>query len=749
MSPRTVLAIASLPIASLAFATPPVEIVVDRDDVIVTTSCRLRIADGPIADRNGDGVVRIVAEGILVEIGGTLRGAPPDADPDTFSGIGIVVAAPNVTLANGGVSGFKVGVKVEEADGATIANLDLSDNFATRLRSTPEREAVEDWLRPHENDDGEWADRYGAGLLVRDSDDVTIRDLFVRRTQNGILLDRVERARIHDNDCSFLSGWGLALWRSSFNRIARNAFDFCVRGYSHGVYNRGQDSAGILLFEQCTDNVIAFNSATHGGDGIFAFAGREALGEVSRRDDSEPTDGDVGWHLGRGNTRNVLLGNDVSHAVAHGIETTFSRGVVIAGNRMDGCGICGVWAGYGSDSLIVDNDFVGNGRLGYGAERGGVNIEHGRGNRILANRFRDNACGVRLWWDEDPHLATLPWSAANGTESRDEVVARNLFDGDEIAIELLRTEAAVVAGNRFTDVGTELVADDASRSTLREGPEPAMAPEVDLEVLAQNLPGRGTPIGARSKLAGRERIVMTEWGPYAWDRPLLSVVDRSMAKDRYRLLGAEATGAQVLGAGSLRTLLRGDGTVEVICERPGRVCPYRLRVSHDRGRFETEGLLAPANWTVRLFRSPTDPRDDPKRWRAAADAEIATLLENGGALVTVPAIEFDFGMSGPAAVPSLAADASARAMPADGFGLVAETTLVFPPGRWRLRTVSDDGIRLLRDGEILFERWDRHAATADIAEFALAEETSVDLRIEWFELDGAATLSFDVERLGD
>ena len=36
------------------------------------------------------------------------------------------------------------------------------------------------------------------------------------------------------------------MWRSSATSFHRNAFDFCVRGYSHGVYNRGQDSAGIL-----------------------------------------------------------------------------------------------------------------------------------------------------------------------------------------------------------------------------------------------------------------------------------------------------------------------------------------------------------------------------------------------------------------------------------------------------------------------------------------------------------------------
>ena len=78
---------------------------------------------------------------------------------------------------------------------------------------------------------------------------MTVRECRVWHGQNALLLVRVTDAKVYDNDFSFNSGWGLALWRSSRNVISRNAIDFCVRGYSHGVYNRGQDSAGILMFE--------------------------------------------------------------------------------------------------------------------------------------------------------------------------------------------------------------------------------------------------------------------------------------------------------------------------------------------------------------------------------------------------------------------------------------------------------------------------------------------------------------------
>jgi len=37
--------------------------------------------------------------------------------------------------------------------------------------------------------------------------------------------------------------------------------------------------------------------------------------------------------------------------------------------------------------LIAGNDFEGNGEMGYGLERGGVNIDHGGDNTIVRNRF--------------------------------------------------------------------------------------------------------------------------------------------------------------------------------------------------------------------------------------------------------------------------------------------------------------------------------------------------------------------------
>jgi parallel beta-helix repeat protein len=465
----------------------------------IERSCRVELPAEPLPDPEGRGALEIAGEGITVELAGELCGAARDALPDTLDGIGIRVTGRGATVRGTRVSGYRVAIRVE-ADGVTLEDCVLMDNFRQRLRSTPAKEAEEDWLEPHGNDAGEWLARYGAAIHVERARGVTVRRTRVREGQNGLVLDRCEGAAVYDNDFSFLSGWGIALWRSSDNALARNACDFCVRGYSHGVYNRGQDSAGILLFEQCSRNTIAENSATHCGDGLFAFAGQEALG-------STPRPSDAFDYRERGCNENEIWGNDFSYAAAHGLELTFGFRNRIAHNQLSGNAICGIWAGYSRGTAIFDNRFADNGQAGYGLERGGVNIEHGQGNVIASNRFDGNACGVHLWWDRDEGLEKLPWLLANGDDSQAFVVD-NEFTRDAVAIQARGPTTVVVSGNRMNGVGIEFQSEPAVQR-IEASPDEIPRPELS----RMELPGTSRPVGARAHLRGREHIRMGEWGP--------------------------------------------------------------------------------------------------------------------------------------------------------------------------------------------------------------------------------------------
>lgn len=229
---------------------------------------------------NGDDLgksaaITIQGDGVVVDFNGaTLRGSAETAEPDKRAGTGIRIVGSNVTIKNAHVHGYKLGLIARDCQGLRILNCDFSYNWKQRLLSTVEREDESDWMSYHHNESEEWL-RYGAGIYLSGCKDFEVKGTRITGGQCGLMLTRCERGLAWNNDFSFLSGLGIGMYRSSDNRIMHNHIDWCVRGFSYGVYNRGQDSAGILVFEQCNRNTFAYNSATHGGDGFFLW-GRPA-----------------------------------------------------------------------------------------------------------------------------------------------------------------------------------------------------------------------------------------------------------------------------------------------------------------------------------------------------------------------------------------------------------------------------------------------------------------------------------------
>lgn len=723
----------------------------------VDRSCRVVIEPGRVAAVGGEeGAIRIEADGITVEFadGSALRGAPVERDLDQLVGTGIVVDGHrDVTLRGLRVSGYKVGVRAVNASGLTIDGASFEGMYAQRLSSTPAAEDGADWLWPHRNDEDEWTKNYGAAVSVKNATGVTIRGVRVRRGQNGILLGRVNDSRVYDNDCSFLSGWGIGMWRSSGNVVSRNALDFCIRGYSHGVYNRGQDSAGILMFEQCCRNIIAENSATHGGDGFFGFAGREALGEpwMEAHKGQQPPEDVIAFRKGRGCNENMLVGNDFSFAAAHGIEMTFSFGNRFENNRLEGNGICGVWGGYSAETVIAGNTIKGNGLSGSGREGGGINIEHGRGNRIVANTFAGDSVGVKLWGGDAPALEKTPWGLANGEKdgagvvrvpSARNVIAGNTFERERVGVHLRKSEETVLAENTMREVGTDVDTDGAVQA---EGKAPERPAASRVEAL-----GAMRPVGAVGRLDGREAIVMGEWGPWDHASPLLRERGRERAGMVYDVFGA---GAEMIRAtvveGKSRALVdqimskggSGRGSVRVDASELGPgVWPYRVRIKGERDGFawEVAGTIVNAKWAVTVFPWENDPLKDLAAWRAEAGGPRAVGCE-------VSEIDWPLGYKGPGMIAPAVKDAK---IGANMYGVITRTRLPLEPGEWVVKTLSDDGVRVIVDGNTIIERWDIHGPTPDRAVIRVERAREVEIVVEYFQNDGFATLSVGIERGG-
>ncbi len=478
------------------------EIELKEDDTRITQSVSVKPLVYRISDSNENGIIHIRGDNLVIDFqGATLEGhLKSGLMPSMFFGIGVFAQnCKNLTIKNLNVRGVRVGIYLKNCESVVLENCDVSDNYRQKLKSTPQKEDESDWLFGHQNDANEWL-RYGAGIYVEDCKAVTVRNCRARNGQNGICLVRVNDSWIYDNDMSFLSGWGLAMWRSSRNEISHNRFDWCLRGFSYGVYQRGQDSAGILVYEQCNDNVIAFNSATHSGDGFFLYAGNETLEKTGEG----------------GCNRNLIYKNDFSFAVANGIEATFSQGNMFIDNLLEDCEH-GIWAGYSYDSLILRNTIRNC--------VNGISIEYGHGNQIVGNRFERAKNGIRIWGNDVDTFQGKPFSRKNDTHSRDYRIVSNQFVGGQTAIFLRLSSNILIHDNRIGAPLGLLLDERCVDVTLGkwEGEIKGAQPQQILEVLLPDfekfwktpkLRGTANPFSKPGEPRGRRHMAVDEWGPY-------------------------------------------------------------------------------------------------------------------------------------------------------------------------------------------------------------------------------------------
>lgn len=647
-----------------------------------------------------------------------LRGADADADPDTFRGLAVLIdGGENVTIRNLRAHGYKIGVLARRTSRLHITGGDLSYNWKPRLYSLVEHESLLDWMSYHHNDKDEWLES-GAGIYLADSNDAEIDNTTIVQGQNGVMLARSNNARIWNNSFSFLSGLGIALYRASGNTIMHNRVDWCVRGYSHTFYNRGQDSAGILIYEQSNKNIVAFNSVTHGGDGLFLWAGQTTM-------DS-----------GQGGANdNLFYDNDFSFAPTNGMEATFSRNVFY-GNRVEECWH-GLWGGYSFESWVVGNRFARNVEA--------IAIEHGQDNRITDNLFDRDETAIRLWRNltQDPNWG---YPKARDTRSRDYVIAGNRFTGNATALKIAETQNVRVLTNTFEKVTTvaTLTGDTRNVGIGDEITVPVRSRPTGEITLPKAIPGAMDAKIPDAERRGRDAIIVDEWGPYDWKSPKLWPEGRSDATPlKLRVLGPSGSWkVQSLRGARIEPSSGTVPSVITVTTDGDKLVDYDIQLSYTgsavvspRGRSIAAGspytfgyrrFLILADWSIGYFTFDESARPDKN-----ADA-FARILA-GPPAKTDRRDRLDY-MSG---------GAVAEGLPRDRVAIVAEAAIDIPPGTYQLRTISDDGIRVWMDDERIIDRWTPHESAIDTVPITGGKRR---FKVEYFEIGGFAELRFEILR---
>lgn len=679
----------------------------------------------------------LVGDDVVYDFQGqTLHGSDLSTLPDARSGLGVLVKGKNVTIKNLKVRGFKVGLMAEGAHGLKLINCDFSYNWKQRLKSTQEAEDLGDWMSFHQNEKDEWL-RFGAGIYLRDCDRARIQSCTIVGGQCGLMMTECDDSTVLSNTFSYLSAIGVGMYRSSRNRIVHNDLSYCVRGYSHGVYNRGQDSAAILVYEQSNKNVFAYNQATHSGDGFFLWAGQTTM------------------DTGKGGCNdNLVYGNDFSYSPTNGIEATFSRNQFI-NNLMIGCWH-GVWGGYSYDSLFEDNVFIDNDEA--------IAIEHGQSNLIRNNRIAGGKLGVYLWANasQDPNWVypKVRYTANFGT-----VVEGNLIQSPT-SLRLVRSDSLELRENEITGrvvlehenklarFVSKQIADlndlpEDQRKNNQKWEDPAMSmwqfawsPRYPEHRRApQRVPGAFMPSGyglGDSDRPGRESIRVDEWGPLDYRFPVAWPV-RNSDPEAYEVVGP--TGRWKVKKAPAGVVVKpSSGLVGDRFTVSGKV-PHDLQIELEfvgdettdfRGirrsvgvpvAFYVDRFNLALSWAIKHWNYDVKQRD-PRKPETNFEDVFTTKPDAERQTKNLNLMMWNEPVKG---------------MQKDFFATEAKSEFEVQAGTYVLEVISDDGCRVELDGVHLIDEWKYQGPTTYRREVKLGGKHAI--RVRHFELDGFSQLT--------
>ncbi len=409
------------------------EFIPSPENRAIFQSVRIKPGYYEIPDHDGKGALIISADDITVDFNGAIISScdVKKADREKFTGCGInIEGRKNITLINGAISGYHYNIRAVGCDNLRIENCDVSISRAHRVMNGSE--SLDIWL---EIRDLNFWKSYGGGIWIEKSTGCTVKGCKGHLAQDGLFLISSDHCMITENDFSYNSGWGIALWEACDNIVTWNLIDFVSRPWRGGL---GADSAAMAVSNGSHRNYIIGNSMTHGDDGFF-------LTNLSDTGYDEKQDRFI---LEGASNDNIVAYNDGSWSPANAFEGTFSDRNVYYRNYANDSGY-GFWLGFSNYTLVLENEICRN-------RVSGIAIEHGRGNRFERNLIEDNpTSGINLFAGRHKPGEEYP---STDIEIRDNVIRRS-----DIGLDLTGSTSCYLEGNilEYAPVQEGLVCDKA------------------------------------------------------------------------------------------------------------------------------------------------------------------------------------------------------------------------------------------------------------------------------------------------
>ena len=708
-----------------------------KKGMVITENTKIKKGIYKLDGDQGFGEPVILIEGYKITVdfnNATLQGSNNKKNPDEFFGVAIIISSKssNVTIKNLKAKGYKVALLAKDVTSLTLENCDFSYNYRQHLNSTQEKEDISDWMSYHHNENDEWL-RYGAAIYLRSCNMPIIKGCTVTGGQNALMMTNCNDGLVVNNDFSFNSGIGIGMYHCSYNEVAYNRVDFNVRGYSDGVYNRGQDSAGILVYEQSSNNSFYKNSVTHSGDGFFLWAGQTTM-------DS-----------GQGGCNdNLIFGNDFSYAPTNGVEVTFSRNKILK-NRIFECDN-GIWGGYSYNTQIGGNQFRNN--------NVGIAVEHGQENNIYNNLFFRDKVAVKLWARKeqpaDPIAIGWGYAKFRDTRSRNYNLFLNSYNENNTAVDAVRTDSIKIFGNYFSHTD-QLLRIDSTVTNIDSTEDDSLVDKFSNDTTIIETPFKGTvdPFRGRGILNGRKNILITEWGPHDFRSPVIwntNPVDTSGImqfdikgpKGKWKIKSYKGVDSFSSKSGNLpatitvRKLKTERTDIDIQLEYSGEEVKTPFGETIQKGKpyvFSYKKFFQPIDFTVNWFSLDTAIYNPIKTGELfAANVKMRPVK-------TERAQKLDYAWWG-----GLKTDGGQFTQ----FITVAEGESNFQKGDYELGITWDDAVRIYVDNKLVVDEWNPSKYTFDESPHRQVKLGLGDgkhlFRVEHIELGGFATLSLKIKR---
>jgi parallel beta-helix repeat protein len=302
-----------------------------------------------------------------------------------IEGDGVTLDADGAVLIGGGRQG--AGLTLRGSSGVTIRNICLREYYhgirateCTGLTLAGNRITSTAEVPPNTTFLEIWLtaeNAYGGAILLDRVTDSVIEENDLQHQQNGLLTYDCRGLSVRRNQANYNSGYGIHLYGTCDSLFEENSADYCCR------FEPREGGAGGHHFGHMGADATGFLAVNGSSRNTFRHNTARLGGDGFFLAGLAPDGTKCGCD------DNLFEENDGSLSPNIAFEATFSRGNIFRNNYADRCNY-GFWLGFSWDTTIENNRMVMN-------RQAGIGVENAHAMRVRGNTFQANGHGVLLW----------------------------------------------------------------------------------------------------------------------------------------------------------------------------------------------------------------------------------------------------------------------------------------------------------------------------------------------------------------